>query len=135
MQPSIYSVLDLLDTVVGLVFLPIEHLAFIGDQKLASFQTDKLHTSATILWLLSLTINLSQLLMKMVVLREERRVLALPVLQCLSDLIIAVHYLPKGYLWSEQLPLTAVGVFGLISSLIGLYRLIKSFQESKSKNV
>ncbi len=73
--------------------------------------------------------------MKMIIVKEEFRTLALPLLQCLSDLVIAVHYLPKGYLWSEQLPLTAVGVFGLASSLIGLYGLIQSFRESKYKNI
>ena len=113
-----------------MVFLPVEHLAFFGDQRLTSYGTDRLHTSATVLWLVSLLINLTQLMIKIAISKKDQLSLTIPLVQCVSDLILAVHYLPQGFLWSGQLPLTMVGLLGLLSSVLGLYRLIQSSKKS-----
>lgn len=133
-KPTLLSLLDLTDTIVGLVFLPVEHLAFFGDQKLATYQTDSLHTASTVLWLTSLLLNLSQLLIKIASSSVSSSSLILPLVQCSSDIVLAVHYLPQGLLWSQKLPLPAVGLFGLISSLVGLYRLINDYRSKKLKS-
>ncbi len=43
--------------------------------------------------------------------------------QLLCDLSLAIHWMPKGFLWGERLPPTWWGLFGTLSSLIGLYKL------------
>ena len=129
-HPDLYSFFDLLDAAVGMVFLPVEHLAFFGDQRLTSYGTDRLHTSATVLWLVSLLINLTQLMIKIAISKKDQLSLTIPLVQCVSDLILAVHYLPQGFLWSGQLPLTMVGLLGLLSSVLGLYRLVQSSKKS-----
>ena len=46
----------------------------------------------------------------------------LSLVRCMSDLMNAIHYLPSGVLWGGMLPRVWVGLFGTISSLMGLYR-------------
>ena len=49
---------------------------------------------------------------------------ALSLLQSLSDLMNAVHFLPGGVLWGGRFPALLVGLFGTISSLLGLYKTL-----------
>lgn len=49
---------------------------------------------------------------------------AVKLAQNLSDMMNAIHYLPPGILWARKLPTLWVGIFGTISSLLGLYRLL-----------
>ena len=58
------------------------------------------------------------------VLRHQRFVAMLTVVQTLSDLMNAVHWLPKGFLWAGHLTNFWVGFFGTVSSLIGLYKIL-----------
>ena len=48
--------------------------------------------------------------------------------QSLSDMVNAVHFLPPGVLWSGRLPTLMVGLVGTISSLLGLYKILRSHQ-------
>ena len=60
------------------------------------------------------------------VLRYQRFTAMLTVLQTLSDLMNAVHWLPEGFLWSGKLTCFWVGLFGTLSSVIGLYKILPS---------
>ena len=57
----------------------------------------------------------------LVALRGQIFVNLLRLIQSSSDLMNAVHWMPSGVLWAGKLPPTWVGLFGTISSLIGLY--------------
>lgn len=57
-------------------------------------------------------------------LRRQRHLAVLTVVQSLFDLMNAVHGLPEGFLWAGRLPLFWVGLFGTVSSLIGLYKIL-----------
>ena len=48
----------------------------------------------------------------------------LGLVQNLSDMMNAIHYLPLGVLWAGRLPEVMVGVFGTMSSLLGLYKIL-----------
>ena len=49
-----------------------------------------------------------------------------------SDLMNAVNWMPQGFLWSGKLSVAQNGVFGSISSFIGLYQLITAPAKPKS---
>ena len=55
---------------------------------------------------------------------KQRNVAVLVLLQSLSDLINAVHWLPDGILWSGKLSPFCVGLFGTVSSVIRLYNTV-----------
>ena len=57
-------------------------------------------------------------------LKNQRLLAFLTVVQSLSDLMNAIHWLPEGFLWAGKLPLSWVGIFGTVSSLIGLYKIL-----------
>ena len=40
-----------------------------------------------------------------------------------SEFIVAIHYLPEGYLWSSKLTYIQVGVFGTCSASLRLFTL------------
>lgn len=42
-----------------------------------------------------------------------------------SDFVVAVNYLPKGYLWAQTLPQWKVGAYGLMASVIGMVKLLQ----------
>ncbi|CAF0935517.1 unnamed protein product [Adineta steineri] len=46
-----------------------------------------------------------------------------------TEFMVAVHYLPQGYLWASTLTYIQVGLFGTCSASLRLYALFK-FQES-----
>ena len=49
---------------------------------------------------------------------------ALSLVQSLSDLVMAVHFLPRGLLWGGRLSTLLVGLCGTASSLLGLYKIL-----------
>lgn len=55
-------------------------------------------------------------------LRLQRRDLILNVIQSAADLTNAISWLPKGFLWSQKLHPSANGLFGMLATLIMLYR-------------
>ena len=63
---------------------------------------------------------------QMCTLMTRRFHIILSLVRSLCDLMNAVHWLPEGFLWSGKLPIFWVGVFGTISSLIGLYKIMPS---------
>ena len=59
-------------------------------------------------------------------LHRQRFYATLSLLQSLSDLMNAINWMPEGFLWSGKLSNFWVGLFGMISSLIGLYKILPS---------
>lgn len=49
---------------------------------------------------------------------------SLGLVQSVCDLMNAVHWMPSGFLWAGKLPTAWVGVFGTLSSLVGLYQIL-----------
>ena len=39
-----------------------------------------------------------------------------------ADLSIALHYWPKGWIWSDRLSTGQIGLYGTISSIISIYK-------------
>ena len=58
------------------------------------------------------------------VLRHQRFAATLTVIETLSDLMNAVHWMPQGFLWAGKLTNVWVGLFGTVSSLIGLFKVL-----------
>jgi len=54
--------------------------------------------------------------------KKKQRDLIIAALRASSDVIFAIHYLPKGYLWAGALKKWHVGALGTFSSVLGLYQ-------------
>ena len=142
--------LELIGYVSGQLYYPVEHIAWAADLKLISISSYQFWIMAVVLWGISLLVNCIQnilFLMKTAdhqrgkskpesasagntysgldSLRVQRHIAVLTVVESLCDLMNAIHWLPDGVLWSGKLPLVWVGLFGTVSSLIGLYKIFK----------
>jgi len=58
---------------------------------------------------------------KLIKLSQKKECLSL--VENATNLGMAVHWLPGGYLWSGKLSNAAVGTLGVVSSVIGLVKL------------
>ena len=56
-------------------------------------------------------------------LKRTQRKEFLSLVESASNLGMAIHWLPGGYLWSGKLSNTTVGALGIVSSVIGLIKL------------
>lgn len=130
----------------------MEHIAWAADLKLIPASSLQFWTAGTVLWGIPLLIGSLQALYVIIrttymllqfefgrnnptskslpniyssseSLRKQRQMAILTLLQSLSDLMNAVHWLPNGVLWSGKLSLFWVGLFGTVSSMIGLYKI------------
>ena len=157
---------DLLTSVCGVLYYPVEHIAWAADNHLIPYQSSRLWTIAIMLWGLPLVISIIRSLMALMYINKElelvwkrekssnssppsdRRVtfadqkqyvgtkprmqalmtqrfmIILSMVQSMTDLMIAVHWLPEGFLWAGKLPTFWVGAFGTLSSVIGLYKIL-----------
>ena len=127
---TVYNMLDLTSSVTGIIFLSVEHMAYFGDLKMLPLNTKPLHILTVKVWISSLLINITQLLIRMYNNCEMRYSFLLSLIQYTSDLIIAVHFLPSGFLWSNTLSVTTVGLLGVISSGIALYKCINNYNNN-----
>lgn len=80
----------------------------------------------TKLWIVLLVINIikSWRLLRTVYKSGEWKMPVLSLVQDIADLMNAIHFLPAGFLWSSQLPTILVGLLGMISSSIALYKVL-----------
>ena len=62
----------------------------------------------------------------------QRRQLCLVALSRMSDLVNAVHWLPRGFLWGGRLPNILVGLFGTLSSVIGLTLMVETMKKKQA---
>lgn len=128
--------LNFVDIFSSLAYYPIEHLAWAGQMSLINIDTGKYFTCCTVLWLCSLLVNIIKAFVALciefkragritanTVQVPQIRLLFLTLVQNFADLVNAIQFLPPGILWSSQLSPIIVGTLGIISSVIGLYRL------------
>ena len=138
---------NLINCVCTQVYYPVEHFAWAADLKLLPMNSTPIWTMAIVLWALPLLVSLirttTQLLRHAVgdhskhptsspregredlalqKLKREKFMLQLDLLQFVCDLIMAVFWMPAGFLWGGKLPASCWGLLGTISSLIGLYK-------------
>ena len=118
--------LDVTSSLTGIIFLSVEHMAYFGDLKMLPLNTKPLHILTVKGWISFLLITITQLLIRMYN-RYTRYSFLLSLIQYTCDLIIAVHFLPSGFLWSNTLSVTSVGLLGIISSGIALYKCINNY--------
>ena len=142
--------LELLGSLSGQLYYPVEHIAWAADLKLISISSYQFWTMAVVLWGTSLLVNCIQNILFLIQtadhqrgkskpgsastgntysgsdsLRVQRHMAVLTVVESMCDLMNAINWLPDGILWSGKLPLGLVGLFGTVSSLIGLYKIFK----------
>ena len=172
------TALDVLNSVSGQLYYPIEHIAWAADKRLVSLDSTSIWTWAIYLWAISLLVGLLQAIRTILrtsrelselnrstggqssgdasnssgastessslgqkkrvtfqdqrsagkarlrVLRKQRFLSLLSMIKNLSDLMNAVHWLPERILWAGRLSNFWSGLFGTVSSLIGLYKLV-----------
>ena len=157
---------DLLTSMCGILYYPVEHIAWAADNHLVSYQSSRLWTIGILLWAVPLVISTIRSLLALMYINQElelqwkrekssnlgppgdkrvsfadqkqyvgtkprmqalmtqRFMVILAMVQSMSDLMIAVHWLPGGFLWAQKLPTFWVGLFGTLSSVIGLYKIL-----------
>lgn len=141
---------ELMNCMCSQLYYPVEHVAWAADQQLVGVASTHLWTLAIVLWGLPLLITLMRKFKQLVQLRaqmqhisvptsdsskrtlqsnpsglhSQQRELVLDMAQNLCDLVIAVFWMPPGFLWAGRMSATWWGLFGTISSLIGLYKTI-----------
>lgn len=127
---------ELTSCVCSQLYYPVEHIAWAADQQLVGVASTHVWTVAIILWAIPLLITIVRKLRELMsVCRQSQsgirtaaetqlRGLMLDMVQNLCDLILAVFWMPPGFLWGGKLSATWWGLFGTISSLIGLYKTI-----------
>ena len=126
---TVYNMLDVTSSLIGIIFLSVEHMAYFGDLKMLPLNTKPLHILTVKGWISFLLITITQLLIRMYN-RYTRYSFLLSLIQYTSDLIIAVHFLPSGFLWSNTLSVTSVGLLGVISSGIALYKCVNNYNNN-----
>lgn len=141
---------ELVNCICSQLYYPVEHVAWAADQQLVNVASTPLWTLAIVLWGLPLLITLVRKFKQLVQLRaqiqhrsaisvtdpskrtlesaqglySQQRALVVDMIQSLCDIILAVFWMPPGFLWGGKMPVTWWGLFGTISSLIGLYKTI-----------
>lgn len=135
-------------------FFPLEHLAWAGDNHILPVKnTGLLRNLSLIAWLSSLLFEIlrgiriilminkrrhimlkrtameqdqsEQIYSELRRLRKRQCIELLILIQHSADLCNAIHWLPTNYLWSGSLKPWQVGLFGSVSSAIGLCRIIR----------
>lgn len=142
--------------VCGQLYYPVEHVAWAADNQLLPFNSAPLWTVADLLWGVPLFFTLLRQLARFIMLHKQLRqakkpkgippstptnitvtslkkqmaCLYLDMLQVFCDLIMAIFWMPSGFLWGGKLPAAVWGAAGTISSLLGLYKTITSKADS-----
>ncbi|XP_071825596.1 peroxisomal membrane protein 11C-like [Apostichopus japonicus] len=128
------------------LFFPIEHIAWASDAGILKISSARWNNLCVYCWLISLSITITRNLIQLTKLRQreakkrstdasgsvsrklspEELWTSLSIVSELADLAICIHFMPSGFLWSGKLTTFVVGLLGLISSLIPLWRLVQS---------
>lgn len=134
--------LSVLNNIVDQLYYPVEHIAWAADKKFLSFKSTNWWTCSTVLWAISLYINMARSLRIISALQKQTHGLKdltlheaivkqqleqlLSALKCTADLAIAINFLPFDFLWARKLSTSQVGLCGLASSLLGLILLMRN---------
>ncbi|XP_045117757.1 peroxisomal membrane protein 11C-like isoform X2 [Portunus trituberculatus] len=131
--------LEVANIVVDQLFFPVEHLAWARDVKILRGSSSSLWHASLLLWATSLVLTILRSLQKIFLLkqnnsrlqaeekdRQEEKYEAelLTIIMHAADLLNALNWLPNRP-WSKSFPVWQVGVFGLVSSLIGFQKLLQ----------
>lgn len=131
--------LEVANIVVDQLFFPVEHLAWARDVKILRGSSSSLWHASLLLWATSLVLTILRSLRKISLLQQDSSRLALEekekqeekyetellnIIMHAADLLNALNWLPNRP-WSKPFPVWQVGVFGLISSLIGFQKLLQ----------
>lgn len=118
-----------MDCIANLAYNPVEHAVWARQTSLLK-NNITLSVWCTKLWLILLVINIIRTVQSMSKHSKRKGSLQwklshlLDLIQNCTDLINAINFLPRGFLWSSRLSSVIVGVMGIISSTIGLYKLL-----------
>lgn len=136
------------------VFFPLEHLAWAGDNHILAIKNAGFYRNLSLIaWTSSLLIEIIRGLRIILILNKKRHTMLkraaadqdqseqintemrrlrkrqfielIILIQHSADLCNAIHWLPTNYFWSGSLKPWQVGLFGTVSSLIGLCRIMR----------
>ena len=122
-----------MNSVCTILYYPLEHAAWAADHQLLPLNSSHLWTGAIALWALPLLIACVQILGQLMHqiktdANQQLNHLVLDLVENLCNLSLAIFWMPKGFLWGGKLSSLWWGFFGTVSSLISLYKTIKSQQ-------
>ncbi|XP_043663916.1 peroxisomal membrane protein 11C [Vespula pensylvanica] len=146
--------IELIQIAVDMIFSPIEHICWAGENQIVSLNSAKWDNITIWLWVVSLYLSLTKSLRKISQLKlsklqgnevcansneinkKIKHDIQEELITCLClilDIIYAVSYLPSGVLWGGFLKTWHVGALGTISSCISLYRALHKKIMQKKK--
>ncbi|XP_064644941.1 peroxisomal membrane protein 11C-like [Lineus longissimus] len=158
------KVLGVINNVFDLLYFPIEHIAWLGDLRVVDVNSSKWWRLGIITWGLSLWTGIVRSLLMIYSMRlvraklikqkkygaldgseenmnrhlaeliHKERIEVLLLVQRISDLLNAIHWMPEGFLWAQKLSKTWSGLFGLISSSVMVYSAWINQQAAKTKS-
>ncbi|KAK7084831.1 Peroxisomal biogenesis factor 11 gamma [Halocaridina rubra] len=132
--------LQILNNVVDQLYFPVEHIAWLRDVKVLRGTSTGLWNISLLLWGISLCLNILRSLRRITLLKkrnkmssleEKKRIEAiytaewLTVIMQASDLLNALNW-SSFRPWNKSFAAWQVGLFGLISSLIGFSKLLSA---------
>jgi len=137
---------QVLSNFIDQLYYPLEHVAWAADKQIISVSSTPWWVLAIGAWALSLYIGIVRAVRSITILRKQKDILknglilsnptqqsnldylflshVLTIVHNTSDLVNAIHWLPKGFLWAGKLTSFQIGLFGLISSVLSIYRSI-----------
>jgi peroxin-11C len=125
------ALVDLIDMCVSLSFSPLEQMSWSGQVNLTRIDHSAISLWCTKLWIVSIIVNIIRELKSI---SKENKSNAnyhskmflhiLTLIQNSADFVNAIQFLPRGFLWSDRLNSIVVGLMGIISSAIGLYKIL-----------
>uniref|UniRef100_T1ISQ4 Peroxisomal membrane protein 11C n=1 Tax=Strigamia maritima TaxID=126957 RepID=T1ISQ4_STRMM len=132
--------IGVINNIVDQIYYPVEHVAWAADKKLINIHSKSWWNACTILWGISLYLGIIRAFRYLRIQQQKRRKCLtlsekeniyelfeiLTIIQNCFDLCNAIHWLPKGFLWSQQLQQWQVGLFGVMSSVIILYKYLQT---------
>ncbi|XP_076033609.1 peroxisomal membrane protein 11C-like isoform X2 [Oratosquilla oratoria] len=136
---KIMRCLGVINNLIDQAYFPVEHIAWARDVNVLEGKSSQVRNASLILWLLSLYISILRSLRYIRILQKEKHKLSeekrlrlyslqklevLTLFQQSADMMNAINWLPWRP-WSRPFPPWTVGLFGLISSCIGFYKLLK----------
>ena len=125
-------------SVCGQLYYPVEHVAWAADNQLIPPNSGPVWTIAVLLWGIPLLLTLLRKLTQLIQLYQQPKPsnpntvttvgsikhLSVEVVQVFCDLVLAIFWLPSGFLWGGKLSAAVWGTVGTISSIAGLYKTI-----------
>lgn len=156
-KDPILRILDLIANFADQLFFPLEHIAWASDCGLIKIPSAKFWATSIGCWAVSLLSGILKCLRQfskflesekslkkqskltgndieneLAAIKYKKNVAKITILKNMADLINAIHWLPSNpILWSGKLPMKYVGLFGVISTLLGI--LLMKYQSPAPK--